>query len=299
MSDGATIDTSRAPLRAADRSSRRQHRCCCGCCSRASTSARLWASARQRVAALALVALASTRSTCWRAPGAGGCCSTPRTFTCAAAALLGSFLVARSSTISCRATSAATSSASAIPPRRRGRRHWPRRSCSWIACWVSWGWCWWRRSAPRSPAAAHRPRMPIWPVVAVGGLSGRRGRVGAGLLAPRLRPAAAAADGLASRVGRRAHRTLTSVARAVPRSAGRARQLLRRRGVRPGLDGRVLLRRRLRPAHHVDVLGSRGDRAALVRRADAAGLGERLRCARSDLLFLFQHASACRSSRPC
>ena len=86
---------------------------------------------------------------------------------------------------------------------------------------------------------------------------------------------------------------------AVSRSAGRAGRLLRRRRLRPGVDGRVLLLRHLRLAPARDVLGSRGDRAALVHRPDAAGLAERLRCPRSDLRVLFhEHRPADRVGHP-
>ena len=67
--------------------------------------------------------------------------------------------------------------------------------------------------------------------VAVGGVSRRCGRYrtgGAG--AGRLRPAAAAAAGLPSRVGRRPHRKADRRAVAVPGASHRAGRLLRRRG---------------------------------------------------------------------
>ena len=110
--------------------------------------------------------------------------------------------------------------------------------------------------------ASHRPGMQMWPIVAVGRVSGRRRRVGAGAAGTGgIWTAAAAADGISSPVGRRAHRYGDLRPVAVSRSAGRAGRLLRRRRPRPGVDGGVLLLRRLRLAPAPDVLGSRGDRA--------------------------------------
>ena len=77
--------------------------------------------------------------------------------------------------------------------------------------------------------AVHPAATPDLAGLAVGRLPGGRGRVGAGgVRAGRLRPPAAAAHRLSSRVGRRAHREADRRARPLPRSSGGARGLLRR-----------------------------------------------------------------------
>ena len=66
-------------------------------------------------------------------PGAGTCCSTRRTSGFRGGRCSGPISSPPSSTIFCRATSAATSCASAIPPDPPGRRRSRRPSCSSIA----------------------------------------------------------------------------------------------------------------------------------------------------------------------
>src|SRR5581483_5817930 len=88
-------------------------------------------------------------------------------------------------------------------------------------------------------------------------------------------------------MGRRPNRTCDNGAGAVPRPPVGAGQLLRRRAAGAIGHRHLLRRRRVGAAHSDHAVGSGGDRPDFVDRADAAGVGERLRRPRSDLLVLF------------
>ena len=152
-----------------------------------------------------------------------------------------------SSTTSCRATSAATSSASATPRGRRGSK-----TLATTVVLVDRGaradGAGARRRARRDggrPPASDRAAADL-----AGRGCGRDSSLGAAASAPAvfapagfgrlLQPLTVFHPGM----GRRPHREAHRRAGALPRSARRARRLLRRRDLRAGDDGRVLLRRR-------------------------------------------------------
>src|SRR5206468_10976985 len=91
-------------------------------------------------------------------------------------------------------------------------------------------------------------------------------------------------------MGRLADRTRHQRAGALSRAAVGARGLLRRGRLRPDRCGDVLRGRGLCASNQHHAVESCGDRAALVHRADAADLGERLRGPRSDFLLLLHAA---------
>ena len=205
---------------AAGRQARRQRRAARRCCSPGSTSAQLWASARQASVPWLLAALAVYAVNVFgqrlALAAAARRAGRPRPLPAGCSARSWS---PPSSTISCRATSAATSSASATRRGRAGSKTLAttvvlidrvlglmglvlvaalgatvgRRRDGWQRC----------RSGRRGCGRA----------------SCRRGRVGAGAArAGRLRTAAPAADGVPPGMGRRPHRDAHRGAGAIPRS---------------------------------------------------------------------------------